>query len=177
MPESNEGGATGVINNQLYVLTGCTTEDCSDASMAFYRYNPATDQWTKLPVPPISTMHSIAGTIGKKFYASGSNGQVAVYDPVTNSWTTRTATGDVPFNAAGLTLQAKLYALNLDHGNPDGTITTSIRVYDPATNVWTKRPQRILRQIGRLALVQRDGGPRIEMVGGTRPGNNLQYTP
>ena len=94
--------------------------------------DPATDAWTSLPVPPISTMHSIAGTIGKKFYATGSNGQVAVYDPVTNSWTSRTATGDVPFNAAGLPAQAKLFALNLDHGNPDGTITTSIRVYDPA---------------------------------------------
>lgn len=177
MPESNEGGATGVINNQLYVLTGCSAEDCSDDGIAFYRYDPPTDQWTKLPAPPGSIMHSIAGTIGKKFYASGSNGQVAVYDPIANNWTVKTATGDVPFNAAGLPAQAKLFALNLDHGNPDGTITTSIRVYDPATNVWTKRPSRILRQIGRLALVQRDGGPRIEMVGGTHPGNNLQYTP
>jgi len=34
-----------------------------------------------------------------------------------------------------------------------------------------------LKQTGRLALVHRDGGPRIEMVGGIRPGNNLQYTP
>jgi hypothetical protein len=34
-----------------------------------------------------------------------------------------------------------------------------------------------LKQIGRLALVHRNGGGRIEMVGGTRPGNNLQYTP
>jgi hypothetical protein len=177
MPETNEDGVTGVINNRMYVLTGCDQEDCSDRILAFWRYDPATDAWTSLPVPPINVMRSIAGTIGKKFYVTGVNGQVAVYDPVANSWTTRTATGDVPFNAAGLAAQAKLFALNLDHGNPDGTITTSIRVYDPVTNVWTKRPQRVLRQIGRLALVQRDGGPRIEMVGGTRPGNNLQYTP
>jgi len=25
--------------------------------------------------------------------------------------------------------------------------------------------------------VVRDGQPRIEVVGGTRPGNNIQYTP
>jgi N-acetylneuraminic acid mutarotase len=177
MPGSNEGGATGVINNRLYVLTSCFTEDCSPLGVSFYRYDPSTDQWTSLPTPAINTMHSIAGTIGKKFYVTGNNGQVAVYDPVANSWNSRTATGDVPFNATGLAAQAKLFALNLDHGNPDGTITTSIRVYDPATNAWTKRPSRILRQIGRLALVHRDGGARIEMVGGRRPGNNLQYTP
>jgi N-acetylneuraminic acid mutarotase len=178
MPETNERGATGVINNKLYVITGCDQEDCSDQGIAFYRYDPVTDQWTKLPPPPsISLMRSIAGTIGKKFYVTGSNGVVGVYDPVTNSWTLKTATGDVPFNAAGIALQAKLFALNLDHGNPDGTITTSIRVYDPATNAWTKRPQLTLRQIGRLALVHREGGGRIEMVGGVRPGNNLQYIP
>lgn len=177
MPESNEGGVTGVINDQLYVLTGCSTEDCSDQINAFYRYNPATDQWTRLPAPPSGLGRSIAGTIGKKFYVTWNNGQVGVYDPVTNSWTARTAGGEVPFNATGLALQARLYALNLDHGNPDGTITTSIRVYDPATNVWTARAPVTLKQVGRLALVHRDGSPRIEMVGGVRPGNNLQYTP
>jgi N-acetylneuraminic acid mutarotase len=177
MPETNERGVTGVINNQMYVLTGCDQEDCSDAIIAFYRYNPATNQWAKLPAPPGSLMRSIAGTIGKKFYVTGNNGQIGVYDPVTNSWTMKTATGQVPFNATGLALSAKLYALNLDHGNPDGTVTTSIRVYDPATNAWTKRAPVTLKQIGRLALVVREGSPRIEMVGGVRPGNNLQYTP
>jgi N-acetylneuraminic acid mutarotase len=177
MPETNERGATGVINNQLYVLTGCEQEYCSDSRIAFYRYDPATDQWTKLPAPSGSLMYTIAGTIGKKFYASGNNGQVGVYDPVTNSWTMRTATGEVPNSATGLALQARLYALNVDHSSPDGTITTSFRIYDPATNAWTRRAPVTLKQVGRLALVHRDGAPRIEMVGGLRPGNNQQYTP
>jgi N-acetylneuraminic acid mutarotase len=177
MPGTNEGGATGVINNKLYVLTGCFAEDCSPLGTTFYRYDPTTNQWTSLPTPPSNLFRSIAGTIGKKFYTSGNNGQVGVFDPVTNSWTLKAPTGDLPYNAAGIALQAKLYALNLDHGNPDGTVTTSIRVYDPVTNVWTKRPSVTLKQTGRLALVHRDGGPRIEMVGGIRPGNNLQYTP
>ena len=178
MPESNYNGVTGVINNQLYVFTGCDQEDCTDRIRAFYRYDPATDRWTSLPIP-LSGGGRVAGTIGKKFYVTGGTSEIQVYDPATNTWTKRTATGEVPTDVrfGGLALQAKLYALNVDQWNSDGTLITSIRVYDPVTNVWTKRPPVTLRQYGSLALVQRDGGPRIEMVGGPRPGNNQQYTP
>jgi N-acetylneuraminic acid mutarotase len=180
MPAATYDGVTGVINNQLYVLTSCPEDECPvEIRRAFYRYDPATNQWTTLPTPPMTVGTSIAGTIGKKFYVTSGFGtnQVGVYDPVTNAWTIRTATGQAPSNSRGLAVQGKLFALNIDDWNPDGTVSTSIRVYDPATNVWTSRAPVNLGHIGRLALVARDGSPRIEMVGGPRPGNNLQYTP
>jgi hypothetical protein len=53
-----------------------------------------------------------------------------------------------------------------------------MHVYDPGTNAWTSRaPVTIKVPRGPLTRVFRDGSPRIEIVGGLRPGNNIQYIP
>jgi len=61
----------------------------------------------------------------------------------------------------------------------DGTYTQvrTTSVYDPATNLWaTKAPMPSVRSAsaGRVTL---NGQGLIEIVGGARPGNNLQYVP
>lgn len=51
-------------------------------------------------------------------------------------------------------------------------------VYDPATDTWRERAPlpTVRRDLGASRVVV-NGEPRIEAVGGARPGNNVQYGP
>jgi N-acetylneuraminic acid mutarotase len=178
MPEVSWGGITGVINGKLYVLTCEAAEDCSQVSkLVLYRYNPSTDQWTFLSVTPIVLGRPMGGVIGGKLYAvGGPNGALLVYDPVANSWTQKASlTGGGRLSGAGVAYHGQLYII----GGFDASGTTSHKtsVYDPATNTWSNKADVPGNHTDVSAsLVTANGVSRIELVGGPRPGNNLQFT-
>ena len=187
-------GVTGVIKKNLYVVSGCFMaydpwgyiDGCSPL---FFRYNPATDRWVALPRPfqnlPM-VGPSIGGVIAGKFYVMGrspytSEARFAVYDPVTNAWTSRTPLGLGRPGAASAVLDGKLYVMGGRRYNAktDAMDTLDITiVYDPATDAWTRRASLPGPRTGLAASrVYLNGKPRIELVGGSAPGNNLQYVP
>jgi N-acetylneuraminic acid mutarotase len=187
MPSSGMRGVTGVIGDRLYVLTGCPLgPNCNgDPPLAFYRYDPTTDQWATLPNPPRPHPDGMAGVIGGKLYVVGGwgwdgtsyNRQLDVYDPATNRWTTKASMPRERFDAAGVALGGKLYVIGGFVRDPDST-TWPVRttaVYDPATDTWTRKAP-LPTALGFLAgsRVVLNGKPRIEVVSGN---NNLQYIP
>ena len=185
MPNTTFRGVTGVINNQLYVLTGCDQEDCEYyVPTAFYRYNPVTDQWTTLTAPPSGYYGwASGGTIGGKLYVTGQGDGGALlmmYDPATDTWTRKTPLNHVRIMAASATVAAKLYVIGGNGTLSDGSSGTlrTVSIYDPATDSWTNKaplPEPRFNLSASRVLV--NGRARIQLVGGPRPGNNLQYTP
>ena len=190
MPAATFGGATGVIDGKLYVLTSCTHSDRCPVALpvAFYRYDPVTDQWAVLPAPARGHELGMGGVIGGKFYVTGGladgefeNLQLDVYDPASNTWTARAPLPRARFGGAGVALAGKLYVIGGSRRTADQlSIETlrSVNVYDPIADAWTsKAPLPSAHPAiagGRVVL---NGQPRIEVVGGSRPGNNLQYIP
>jgi N-acetylneuraminic acid mutarotase len=176
-------GPTGVIGGQLYTLSDCWTTDepwfvdCYDRSMLFYRYNPVTDRWTNLPSPKYS--YGYGGVIGKKFYAVGDH--VEVYDPANNQWTTKRDPTRSPSGGGGAAeMLSRIYVaggVGWDSvGNWVGL--RSLWMYDPSVGDWTRRASLPTGRYGvAAAKVFINGQPRMEVVGGLRPGNNLQYIP
>lgn len=181
MPNTTFRGVTGVYNNQLYVLTGCDQENCASYSqVAFYRYDPGTDRWTTLPRPPRYHDWGFGGFIGGKFHVTGTYRELDVYDPASNQWTTRAPMPRRRWLGAGVALGGKLYVIGGYTENLDGTISAvrTTSVYDPATDTWTnKAPLPTARTSFAASRVVFDGQPRIAVVGGSRPGNNLAYIP
>jgi N-acetylneuraminic acid mutarotase len=186
MPLPAWRGVSGVINNKLYVLPGCTQNTRLDCllqdPLVFYRYNPVTDQWTSLPPPSQRRMDGVAGVIGGKLYvAGGTDGTYArtgvdVFDPATNQWTSKASMPEGQFGAAGAALRGKLYVIGGRRPVFEPVPWTS--VYDPATDAWTRvAPLPAARAAIAASRVMLNGQPRIELVGGLRPGNNLQYIP
>jgi len=181
MPNTTFRGVTGVIDGKLYVLTGCDQEDCDRYEpRAFYRYNPVTDRWVSLPTPTSQVGGRMGGVMGKKFYVTGGGNQLDMYDPATNLWAARAPMPQQHSRGAAAALAGKLYVTGGYQEEPDGTIesvlTTS--VYDPTTNTWaTRAPMPTAHSDFAASRVVFNGRPRIEVVGGTRPGNNLQYIP
>jgi hypothetical protein len=192
-PGYSYGGLTGVLGGRLYVLTSCPDEwACFPVvDKAFWRYDPGTDSWASLPTPPEQHRGGVAGVIGGKFYVVGGSGndtvaakKLDVFDPATNHWTTLPGLSGTRGGAASAVLRGRLYVIG-GHGrapNEQGTPVdlVTVKVYDPATNQWTTaaRLPDGAGGGGRVAAqVVVNGQPRIELVGGVRPGNNLQYIP
>lgn len=180
MPINSYSGVTGVINNQLYVLTGCDQEDCySYEPIAFYRYDPVTDGWTRLAAPTVSHQRGMAGVIGGKFYAAGGgwgSSELEVYDPATNRWTSKAPLPRGRWAGVGVALGGKLFVIGGINSDYSAVRTTS--VYNPATNSWTNvAPMPTARASFAGSRVVLNGQARIEIVGGVRPGNNLAYIP
>jgi N-acetylneuraminic acid mutarotase len=182
MPVATWAGNTGVIGNKLYVLSSCAgQEDCGTSTDLFFgSYNPGTNAWSSLPLPPSGSGHLFGGSavIGGKFYAAGgdNNGLVEVYDPATSRWSSGRAMPTPRRSFASAAVAAKLYAIGGERSS-DFTPVTTTSVYDPATDSW-KDLAPVPRGSGDAAgRVFVNGKPRIELVGGPRPGNNLQYIP
>ena len=181
MPNTTFRGVTGVINGKLYVLTGCDQEDCdSYQPRAFYCYNPLTDRWASLPPPTSQVAGRMGGVLGKKLYVTGGGNQLDMYDPATNQWTAQAPMPQQHSRGAAAALAGKLYVLGGYQEELDGTIKSILTasVYDPLTNTWTAQaPMPTAHSDFAASRVVFKGQPRIEVVGGSRPGNNLQYVP
>jgi N-acetylneuraminic acid mutarotase len=190
------GGVSGVINGKLYVATqGFSTNTASPpwyypADDMLLRYNPVTDRWTSLawwPWPPYLTIDpGMGGVIGGKLYLVGllgtgeGQGALAVYDPATNQWTAKRGLGRFRYRAASVVHAGKLYLIGGTRWNADGTseVLRANIAYDPTTDRWTNyAPLPTARTGLGGARVTLNGQPRLEVIGGSRPGNNLQYIP
>ena len=184
---------TGVINGKLYVVSGCFENDSEhgyfeSCSPLFFRYNPATDRWLQLPSPFAVPEYgpSIGGVIDGKFYVMTSNAaNFAAYDPATNRWTPLNALGGgTRYEAASAVVGGKLYVfggLRYDNFSTDtlivDTLATTVR-YDAATRTWAQRADLPGPRAGSAAdRLYLNGKARIEVLGGSGTGNNLQYTP
>jgi N-acetylneuraminic acid mutarotase len=183
MPVATWAGNTGVIQNKLYVLSSCDgQEDCGTSTDLFFgSYDPATNTWTSLSLPPSRSGHLFGGSavIGGKFYVAGgdNNGLVEVYDPGTNQWSSGRAMPTPRRRFASAAVAGKLYAIG-GLRSSDFAPVAATSVYDPATDSWKNLAPAPRGGSGLAAgRVFVNGKPRIELIGGPRPGNNLQYIP
>jgi N-acetylneuraminic acid mutarotase len=189
MPWYTAAGITGVIDNELYVLTCGVMEFCTyEGELAVYRYDAAADQWTSVATSPFTSEEVVGAAVNRKFYFVSDRGahlydhttELTEYDPATNSWTIKARPPKARTGGAAVALGAKLYLIGGFERQADGTYqqVRTVRVYNPATNSWSTRaslPQ--LRPGAAAGKVTLNGLGRIELVGGPAPGNNLQYVP
>ncbi|HET6796391.1 MAG TPA: kelch repeat-containing protein, partial [Gemmatimonadales bacterium] len=189
-------GVTGVIGGKLYVVSGCFQADdpwgyFETCNPLFFRYNPATDQWARLPNPFADSEWgaagpSIGGVIAGKFYVmTGSrythDARMAVYDPATNRWTPQNPLGLGRPGAASAVSGGKLYVFGGARYNAskDAMEVLAITIrFDPTTGIWTRRADLPSpREHIAASKVSVNGQERIEVLGGIGTGNNLQYIP
>lgn len=191
MPVDTYNGVSGVIQGKLYVLSSCDgQEDCGNFSNFFFgRYDPATDAWTQLPLPPSKSdrQSGAAAVIGGKFYVAAGESftrAVEVYDPATNQWSTGASMGSRRERVAAAAVGGKLYVIAGvrvaidEEGGVTSTPVATTSVYDPVTDSWKNvlpAPRSGPGLAGGRVVV--NGQARVALVGGARPGNNLQYVP
>jgi N-acetylneuraminic acid mutarotase len=178
LPRPVAMGITGVINGKLYVLTGyCDPNECvSKYTRRLYRYDPVANSWnTSLPAAPRYHIGGAGGVINGKFYVVGGRGtgqstnQLDVYDPASNTWSSRAPMPTARDGAAAAVHNGKLYVIGGRDVNA-GWLRT-VEVYDPVSNAWTtKAPMPTERTDLGAGRVSLSGSSYIMAVGGAKNG-------
>ncbi len=173
IPYLSACGAAGVIAGKLYLLTAC--DGYSAYKKFFAVFDPADGgRWSALPEPANIHAGPASGVIDGKFYvAGGFNGSVhtavlEVYDPVGNTWTTKTAMPTARTSPFGGTLDGKLFVAG---GYDRGVELDTVEAYDPGDDSWTTMASMpTARQGGHNGISSPEIDGKLYMVGGTTAG-------
>jgi len=151
------------INGKIYVVGGCVDSDCRiGVSTVVEEYDPVTNTWAIKAPMPTRRFEAVVGVINNKLYVTAGRTDcppcspnptsLEVYDPATNTWTTK-APMPAAQNGPGGVVSGKLYVAG--GVNASGTLVNTLRVYDPVTDQWnvatpTASTARIGNGVGNL---------------------------
>jgi YVTN family beta-propeller protein len=164
---SSRGRTMGAaLGGKLYVAGGCVYADCNGlTSNLVEAYDPTTDTWSTVASIPTARHYAASAVIDGKWYVAGGQGNCApcntqenlfttleVYDPSTNTWTTKASMPATRSSVQGAAVGGKFYVLGADD-TPSGYVG-HLDVYDPATNSWSElTPMPTPRTLGGAGVV------------------------
>jgi len=139
MPTARAGGAAGVINGKVYVVSGETTGAIVGNNEI---YNPATNTWTTgaaIPTPRYVPASAVVGGIlyvmgGIKDSSQSPQAVVEAYNPVTNTWSTKSPMPIAVDSANAVVQNNLIYVVG---GFASGARSALVQRYNPATDTWS----------------------------------------
>lgn len=176
MPTGRSGHTAAVIGGKIYVIGGVGSTGILQTVAV---YDVATDTWTEAaPMPEPRDGPAVATLEGNIYVVGGCNtscgysatGMLAstiVYDPATDTWSSRASLPVARASSAAVALGGKLYlAGGLGNYSNHSSETDE---YDPTTDTWTVRESMAnVRQ----ALTLNEVGGALYAIGGY---NGSQY--
>ncbi|MBN1245842.1 hypothetical protein JXA31_09645 [Candidatus Bathyarchaeota archaeon] len=148
MPTSRYHFAIATYQNKIYVIGGQSGYNSARNLQIFTSvnevYDPVTDTWeTKAPMPTARVLLR-ANTVNDKIYLIGGSNDTdyvsptmisdlnEVYDPQTDTWSTKTPPPNPVYNYASAVLDNKIYLF--DGGSSADDLT---QIYDVTTDTWS----------------------------------------
>jgi N-acetylneuraminic acid mutarotase len=151
-----------VADEKIYAIGGYATQGGYLFSNKTQMYDPKTNVWTTLapmPTPRVdfaiavvqdkiyviggtSSSHAIPGPNFTSYHMDGVTGTTEVYDPQTNTWTTKAAMPTPRNYLQANVVDNKIYLIGGQHQQkleypPTEHSSNLTEVYDPATDTWT----------------------------------------
>ena len=145
MPLPRGGMGVGVINGKIYVAGGYGLSGSYNSQSDLQVYDPASNTWTTGHAMPAPLAYCAATVLNGKFYVAGglqniysaasTSGALYVYDPATDTWTTKSAMPTARAYLGMASLNGLLYAAD---GQPASNVATNlVEVYNPFTGIWS----------------------------------------
>jgi N-acetylneuraminic acid mutarotase len=181
MPTARNGHAIAVYQDKIYVIGGNIGESSPDVSGytgITEVYDPLTDTWeTKEPMP-IACSHLDANVVGDRIYLitgvthggvfpfQGGTDKNQVYDPSTDSWSTKTPIPSGNWGYSSAVVDNKIFVIGADH---------LTQIYNPETDTWTSgTPSPTLVYFSGAGATTGELAPkRIYVVGGLYPYSHI----
>lgn len=173
-----QGGVVGAgLNGKFYVFGG----NGPTAGTTTEIYDPATDTWsyganmpTRRESPNVAVvdgkLYLIGGTdpaISNGDYHKGQLTSVEMYDPATNTWTTK-ASLNFKRDVAGVgVVNGKIYSIGGMYGEldlPEPENLDTVEMYDPNVDKWTVMPSRMPTAMRAMAYTTI--GSKVYLFGG-----------
>jgi len=174
--------AVAVYDNKIYTFGGRINPTEYGYNLGDYLgvtevYNPKTDTWETKTLMPTNRSGLSANVVDGKIYLIGGIkyynlfpyfsvvSETEVYDPETDSWTTKASIPNPVFKYASAVIDNKIFVIS---GSDTTHLVTFNQVYDPESNTWTKAKSipNGVRYAG-VAATSGDYAPkRIYVIGG-----------
>jgi N-acetylneuraminic acid mutarotase len=174
MPTARSGFAVAVFQNKIYVIGG----EVSGAGFTGINevYDPITDTWETKSLMPTKRDNPVANTVDDKIYVIGglleseSAGDPVVsdvnevYDPETDTWTTKTSIPNAVYACVSAVVNNKLFVI----GGETFSGGVLNQIYDPATNMWSSGKNMTVKKHGMAAAATTGtlAPKRIYVMGG-----------
>jgi N-acetylneuraminic acid mutarotase len=143
MPTARASFGIAVYQNKIYCIGGGGDFGFEEVTGVNEVYDPLTDTWTTKTSMPTAREFLCANVVNGKIYLIGGSKPVnlndpsfvpnvnEVYDPETDSWTTKTPPPTQVSAYASAVVDNKIYVIG---GSPVGNLT---QIYHPETDTWS----------------------------------------
>ncbi len=181
MPTWRYNVAVASYQNKIYVIGGATND--SSPTGTNQAYDPANDAWKTMASMP-TPRHSLdANVVNGKIYLIGglvphhlfpndkgtyeATNVTEVYDPATDSWTTKTSVPNAVHNYASAVVNNKIYLIS----------ETLTQIYNPDNDSWSlgTPPPYSVDMAGCAATTGTIAPQRIYVIGGRESGLEANY--
>jgi len=142
LPKALNHIGLAAYRGDLYVLSGYGRRLDANTSKRFYRYDPQTDRWSRMPDMPAPRAAAAVGVIGDRLLvAGGAVNSVAqddafAFDFGTRRWSRLPEMPSRREHVGGAVAGGKLYVLG--GRTPDSFATAVAERYDPRTQRWER---------------------------------------
>jgi len=187
MPTARFGAAAGAIGGRLYVTGGTT--DCPPCGTTNVTeiYDPVANSWTTgAPIPATRELASGAVVNGLLYVIGGFQrnpantltgvavGTVSVYDPVANSWSTRSSMPIFRAGAAIGVINGDIYVVG---GANVSVALAASESYNPGSDTWTEHAPMSVARTYQSGGVVNSTLYVIDGTNGAQLTTNEAYTP
>jgi N-acetylneuraminic acid mutarotase len=141
MPTGRSRFGIVVYQNKIYVMGGATANGFTAVNEV---YNPSTDTWeTKASLPRGGRAELTASVVNGKIYVVGgyffglylvSSSVLDVYDPETDTWTTKAPMLSAVYSCSSAVVDNKMYVIENSFGSNVGSIN---QIYDTENDSWS----------------------------------------
>ena len=141
MPTGRGRFGVAVYQNKIYIMGGATASGFTAANEV---YDPLTDTWEgKTPIPKGSRAELAASVVNGKIYVVGgyffgaflvSSNVLEVYDPETDTWTTKTPMPTAVYSCSSAVVDNKIYVIENSFRSHVGSLN---QIYDAENDSWS----------------------------------------
>ena len=151
MPTPRGDFAIAVFQDKIYTIGGSTragqwTTELTDVNEV---YDPATDSWTTKTSMSIAKGGLSASVVDGKIYLIGgftqspdgfrqTSNETLVYDPIADSWTTKTPIPTAALDYATAVVDNKIYVISGTSKAYSDNLINLNQIYDPKTDTWSQ---------------------------------------